>query len=149
VKQAFQRHPPFTSAAECIAEESKKDLISLQMQSPSSKLAFGGQDFLLKKGQQMNRLLLEFEKCDSILKDNNVDHTIVVFGGARLEQPKIALEKYDQAKIEFERGLITQQALLIKKNMAIISKYYEEARKFGEIVGCNADLGVICTGGGN
>ncbi|HET7811739.1 MAG TPA: LOG family protein [Steroidobacteraceae bacterium] len=83
---------------------------SLQMQSPSYRLAALDQDFLLGESMRGVRFLLEFAKSDEILKSAGVRSTLVVFGGARVREngPPREAHWYAQARlfgrIASERG---------------------------------------------
>jgi uncharacterized protein (TIGR00730 family) len=82
-----------------------------------------------------------------VLKEQQINHTFVVFGSARLKSPSEALIEYEKVKSLFELGKATIQQVNIKKSMLENSKYYEEARMFGEMVAEFSDF-LICTGGG-
>jgi uncharacterized protein (TIGR00730 family) len=83
---------------------------SLQMQSPSYRLASLDQDFLLGDSMRGVRFLLEFSKADERLRAAGVRTTLVVFGGARVREHGPAREAnwYAQARlfgrIASERG---------------------------------------------
>jgi uncharacterized protein (TIGR00730 family) len=83
---------------------------SLQMQSPSYRLAALDQDFLLGESMRGIRFLLEFAKADEMLRASGVRSTLVVFGGARVREDGPAREArwYAQARlfgrIASERG---------------------------------------------
>jgi uncharacterized protein (TIGR00730 family) len=59
---------------------------SLQMQSPSYRLAALDQDFLLGDSMRGVRFLLEFAKADEALRAAGVRSTLVVFGSARVHE---------------------------------------------------------------
>ena len=59
---------------------------SLQMQSPSYRLAALDQDFLLGDSMRGVRFLLEFAKADEALRAAGIRSTIVVFGSARVRE---------------------------------------------------------------
>jgi uncharacterized protein (TIGR00730 family) len=83
---------------------------SLQMQSPSYRLAALDQDFLLGESMRGVRFLLEFAKADEVLRAAGVRSTLVVFGGARVREngPGRQANWYAQARqfgrIASERG---------------------------------------------
>jgi uncharacterized protein (TIGR00730 family) len=83
---------------------------SLQMQSPSYRLAALDQDFLLGESMRGVRFLLEFAKADEMLRAAGVRSTLVVFGSARVREngPARQANWYAQARqfgrIASERG---------------------------------------------
>ncbi|HVF15518.1 MAG TPA: LOG family protein [Steroidobacteraceae bacterium] len=60
--------------------------LSLQMQSPSYRLAALDQDFLLGDSMRGVRFLLEFAKADEALRAAGIRSTLVVFGSARISE---------------------------------------------------------------
>ncbi|KAI8891996.1 hypothetical protein BC833DRAFT_570538 [Globomyces pollinis-pini] len=147
LKKLFNSYKLFPTAEQAI-HHSKLDQSSPQTESDSYQLAFAGNDFLLKDDMRHARLLLEYQKCDMILQNNQIDHTIVVFGGARLKDKENASKLLNQAQLDFKAGKIDNQQLKIQQNISKYSKYYNEAVQFGKLVGSYSDMGVICTGGG-
>src|SRR5438105_15582751 len=87
-----------------------KDAPSLQMQSPSYRLAALDRDFLLGDSMRGVRFLLEFAKADELLAAAGVRSTLVVFGSARIREhgPGREAHWYAQARqfarIASERG---------------------------------------------
>jgi uncharacterized protein (TIGR00730 family) len=83
---------------------------SLQMQSPSYRLAALDQDFLLGESMRGVRFLLEFAKADEALRAAGVRSTLVVFGSARVREDGPGRQGYWYAqartfgRIASERG---------------------------------------------
>jgi len=83
---------------------------TLQMQSPSYRLAALDRDFLLGDSMRGVRFLLEFAKADEALRAARIRSTLVVFGSARIREdgPGRHAHWYAQAKqfgrIASERG---------------------------------------------
>lgn len=116
--------------------DSKQDIISAehipdtpQTRSPTHRLSFADPDFLCRPELRPVRLQLELLKPEMILDEQQVDSTVVMFGGARVPAPGA-------------NGGLTG-----------LAHYYEEARKFAYLVterslqnGGNSE--VIATGGG-
>ena len=88
----------------------KDEVTSLQMQSPSYRLAALDQDFVLGDSMRGVRFLMEFAKADEILRNSGVRSTLVVFGSARVREdgPPREANWYAQARlfgrIASERG---------------------------------------------
>ncbi len=66
-----------------------------QTSSPAYRLAFDDIDYLLADEQRPVRLLLELGKPEEKLKQHGIEHTVVIFGSARIQQES---EYYAQAK---------------------------------------------------
>ena len=101
-------------------------------------------------------MLLEINKPEKILEEQNILSTIIVFGGASLSDKssidnRIELAKNSLAKDPSSSNL--ERELTRLKNLQSISHYYDSAREFAKIVSrqnqkehCNSH--VIVTGGG-
>lgn len=133
------------TAAEFVAKVTHPK--SLQEASDSYKFAFADQEFIDRPEVRGIRFQLELQKADLVLRENDISHTIVVFGSARF---------YSQEKAQ---AFIAQAADQTAKNKAEHalknSSYYESARKFGTIVATHNLMQSspknrlhICTGGG-
>ncbi|SHH25245.1 hypothetical protein SAMN05444003_2570 [Cognatiyoonia sediminum] len=105
-----------------------------QTRAPSYRLAFADDDFLCREDLRPVRLQLELLKPELLMNEADVDSTIVLFGGARIPEPA----KKDTARTQ---------------TLADLSEYYEEARKFAELMTkrsmeAGGRENVIVTGGG-
>lgn len=105
-----------------------------QTRAPTYRLAFADEDFLCRDELRPVRLQLELLKPEMLMNEAGVNSTIVLFGGARIPQPK-------------------NKAQARTKTLAELSSFYEEARLFAELMtkrsmesGGTED--VIVTGGG-
>lgn len=120
------------------------------------ELAFLDDQFILNEANRPIRLMLEYVKPDTIMREQQIETTIVVFGSARLLSKIDAQKLLVQAKHAHEEKPSDvqlkkpfEQAKAAVKN----SHYYEEARRFGQLVSSShAQFGsqhhVIVTGGG-
>ncbi len=106
-----------------------------QTRSPSYRLAFADEEFLLREELRPVRLQLELLKPQLMLDEAGVETTLVLFGGARIPEPARATTAKTPA-------------------LAELSRFYEEARRFAYLA-TEASLfesrgrrGVIVTGGG-
>ena len=89
--------------------------VTPQTQAPSYKLAFADEDFMCREDLRPVRLQLELLKPELLMDEAGIESTIVLFGGARIPEPA----KKDTART---------------KTLADLSQYYEEARKFAELM---------------
>jgi hypothetical protein len=109
-------------------------------------------DLLARDELRPVRLQLEYLKPELALGNLGVDHTIVVFGGARLLDPELARDGLAEAEANAhgdEDGKAIERARTALTN----SRYYEIGREFGRLVGhCGGGPGdhrlVVVTGGG-
>ncbi len=86
-----------------------------QTRAPAYRLAFADTEFLCREELRPVRLQLELLKPEMILNERGIESTVVMFGGARIPEPS----KKAEARTE---------------TLADLSKYYDEARKFAQIV---------------
>ena len=86
-----------------------------QTRAPSYRLAFADDDSLCREDLRPVRLQLELLKPELLMNEAEIESTIVMFGGARIPEPS----KKDTART---------------KTLADRSEYYEEARKFAELM---------------
>lgn len=105
-----------------------------QTRNPAYRLAFNDMDFMTRDELRPVRLQLELLKPQMLLDGLGINSTVVLFGGARIPSPE------NKAKAKTPA-------------LADLTKYYEEARRFAQIIterslmtGGHED--VICTGGG-
>jgi uncharacterized protein (TIGR00730 family) len=123
-------------------------------QSPSYRLAFQDPDFLLRDELRPVRLQLELLKPELILQDHLIESTIVVFGSARIPEPQAAMNELETAKAELQRdgaNPLLQRKVRVAERRVANSRYYEEARKLGRLIGAHSDRHrfVVMTGGGS
>lgn len=145
---------PFTTAKQD-ATEYYYDYGTPQSRSPSYRLAYNDLDFLLRDELRPVRLQLELLKPELTQIEHNIQATVVVFGSARIQDPKQAKNNY----------LVARQALKaqpddaeLKAKLAVASlilaksRYYEEARLLGSLITEESKKleqpVVIVTGGG-
>ncbi len=120
-------------------EEPKvQELLERIFHSPSYKLAIEDVEFLLSDDTRGVRLQLDYLKPELIMKRHGIKHTIVVFGSARIKEPATALRELEKIKKMVDEHPDSKQllrALRTAEKMVEKSIYYEEARKFGQLVG--------------
>lgn len=144
----------FPTAEEALKQSSHQ--ASLQARSPSFKLAFSDQTFLLRDELRPIRLQLELLKPELLQQEQNVESTVVVFGSARTPSPEQAQQRLADAQQALEDNPDDPQLTLALRRAEKAmehSQYYDEARLFAQRVS-NANLQsgrsqlVITTGGG-
>lgn len=130
--------------------------------SPSYRLAYQDEDFLVSDVARSARLQLELHKPDWYLQHHNIASTVIVFGSARFLPRDAATEKLQTAR-DFAATHVSdtaaQKKLAAAETAFMMSEYYEQARAFGYLVSQenqnvqHLERGqplehVICTGGG-
>ena len=130
--------------------------LELIISSSNYQLAHEDRELLNSDEMRGVRMLLEINKPEKILEEQNILSTIIVFGGANLSD-KSSIEN----RIEIIKNSLTkdprssslERELARLKNLQSISHYYVSAREFAKIVSrqnqkehCNSH--VIVTGGG-
>lgn len=113
----------------------------------SFRMAFTDTDFLLREELRPVRLQLELLKPELIQQEQGVDSTVVVFGSARFKVPDVAAKMLEEAVASGEAAAIRSAERMVRN-----AQWYEEARRFGELVTREPDaLGepvIVATGGG-
>ncbi len=132
------------------------ELIKRIMEDPSYRMAEEDLEFIKSRRARGIRLQLDYLKVELRLQELGVEHTIVVFGSARILEKATALKELEavQKKIESHGesdGLLRR--LSVAEKMVEKSVYYDDARQFGRLVGKSGrgpeDCRVILmTGGG-
>jgi uncharacterized protein (TIGR00730 family) len=113
----------------------------------SYRMAFADSEFLLREELRPVRMQLELMKPELIQQDHGVDSTIVIFGSARFKSREVAEKLLEDAVASGDEAAIRRAERQLEN-----SRYYEEARRFSELVTREADaLGepvIVSTGGG-
>jgi len=111
------------------------------------RMAFSDTEFLLREELRPIRMQLELLKPELIQQDLGIESTIVIFGSARILPRDKAEELLDAARAGGDMGAIRRAEKRVE-----MSRYYEEARRFGQLVTEGSrDLGepvIVVTGGG-
>jgi uncharacterized protein (TIGR00730 family) len=126
------------------------------LDSPSYRQADRDLAFLAREDMRGLRLMLDYLKPQTLLREQDVAHTIVVFGGTRIPEPEAARRGVAfaaRAVKECPGDDLLRQRLRIAKRVLAKSKYYDVAREFGRLVGHCGNLAVggrimVMTGGG-
>jgi uncharacterized protein (TIGR00730 family) len=111
------------------------------------RLAFTDTDFLLREELRPVRMQLELLKPEMVQTAQGIESTIVIFGSARIIPPDVAARRLEQA-----RTVADPAALKRAEMQHQMSRYYDEARRFAELVtvrsrGMDTPIYVV-TGGG-
>jgi uncharacterized protein (TIGR00730 family) len=126
------------------------------MNHPSFEVAEEDKNFLCSDEARGVRLQLDYLKAEVKMHKQGIDHTIVVFGSARIVEFDSAIKKLKKIEKKLEQSpnsVKLLNALGVAEKMVKKSPYYEEARKFGQLVGKSGKSPEDChvtlmTGGG-
>ena len=137
-------------------QELVKKNLELIVSSSNYQLAHEDRELLNSDEMRGVRMLLEINKPEKILEEQNILSTIIVFGGANLSEKASIDSKLLKAKnsLKTDPGSTNISREITRlKNLQSISHYYDSAREFAKIVSrenqktdCNSH--VIVTGGG-
>lgn len=147
-----QSKSPFSSAHEA-AIAARRFIDSPQCKSPSYRLAFQDPDFLLQDALRPVRLQLELLKPELILQEQHIESTVVIFGSSRIKDPENAQTRLVSAQTEYNRNrndpILAKKVKVARRDLEN-SRYYDEARKLGNLISSNTgkDKLVVITGGG-
>ncbi len=124
-----------------------------QTKASSYKLAFADPEFLLRDELRPVRLQLELLKPELELQEMAIELTVVVYGSARIGDPETAAADLARAEAGAERDPREAAAVERCRRAVARSRYYNEARRFGQLVSAATQVGpkrrfVIVTGGG-
>jgi len=130
--------------------------LELIISSNNYQLAHEDRELLNSDDMRGVRMLLEINKPEKILEEQNILSTIIVFGGASLTDKSSIDHRLELAKNSLTKDPSSsnlQREITRLKNLQSISHYYDSAREFAKIVSrqnqkedCNSH--VIVTGGG-
>lgn len=126
------------------------------LESPTYRQADQDISFLNLDETRGVRLQIDYQKAEFLLQQHGIEHTIVVFGSTRIQEPSAAKSSVDTVRAQLSNdpnNKALRRRLEIAKRILAKSHYYDVAREFGQLVGeagRRVDDGqlVIMTGGG-
>ncbi len=130
------------------SDEERRLLENIE-KSPTYKLAEDDKEFLKEYETRGVRLELDYLKAELTMKKFGIEHTIAIFGSARILPQEVAKRRVDE--------LINKKASKDEIKRATIalnnSFYYEDARELGRIIGSSGkepqdNRVIVMTGGG-
>jgi len=93
------------------------------------RLAFTDTEFLLRADLRPVRMQLELLKPELVQAEQGIVSTIVIFGSARILPADLAAERLSQAQAAGDAIALRQAEMQV-----LMSRYYEEARRFSALV---------------
>lgn len=116
----------------------KIEKIERIIHDPSFVVAEDDKNFICSDEARGVRLQLDYLKAEVKMQKQGIDHTIVVFGSSRILEFDEAMQKLKQIEVKLEDSPHSETLLgELKKAESMVRKsvYYDEARKFGQLVG--------------
>jgi len=114
------------------------------------RLAYHDTEFMMRPEARGIRLQLELLKPDLAQQQAGINHTVVVFGSARIKSPEDAQRELERAQAQGDAHAITHATRLVRN-----AAYYDAARRFAHLVCAYNQTCTrpdqqlhICTGGG-
>jgi len=141
----------------CMKKESNAlKQIKTIMNDPTFKVAEEDKNFLYSNDARGVRLQLDYLKAEVKMREQGINHTIVVFGSARIvefDAAMAALKKIEKSLHTSPHSETLLSALKRSESMVRKSQYYDEARTLGQLVGKSGKSPEDChvtmmTGGG-
>jgi uncharacterized protein (TIGR00730 family) len=130
--------------------------VSPQTLSNAYRLAYTDYDFMMRDELRPVRLQLELLKPDLVLNEHRIEGTVVIFGSARIPDPRTAADRLSEAREAAARNPGDESFLKeVEKAGRVVerSRYYEEARRLSYLISqANRESAVfnlvVVTGGG-
>lgn len=105
---------------------------------PSFLVPEDDKEFLRSNNARGVRLQLDYLKAEVKMREEGVEHTIVVFGSAKIVEFVDAIKELKKVELELKKSPHSETLLnALKRAESMVRKsiYYDEARKFGQLVG--------------
>lgn len=152
MKKPIRTKSPFPTAEEDVSAASLT-VDTVQTRSPSYRLAYTDEEFLLRDELRPVRLQLELLKPDLLQEERGIHSTIVVFGSSRIPDEKTAVERLEVAK---KIAMVTPADAALARSVTVATrildnvKYYNEARELARLITEDSKQCemVVITGGG-
>ncbi len=137
------------------ADVARENLAKI-LSSPAFVAAREDLGFLARPELRGVRLQLELTKVETLLREEKIGSTIVVFGGTRIVEKEVAEARVREAETKAAASPddpVAGRALETARRIATKSRYYDEARELSRIISSTCQSGgffdfVVTTGGG-
>ncbi len=104
------------------------DLVQRIMAAPNYRRADEDMDFLHRDAMRGTRLLLDYQKAETLLEEHGIAHAIVVFGATRIGEPGHAAAKVAAAEAALGRrpgDPELERQLAVARRLEAKSGHYE------------------------
>lgn len=112
--------------------------INTIINDPSFLVPEDDKEFLRSNNARGVRLQLDYLKAEVKMREAGIEHTIVVFGSARIVEFDAAIKELKKVEDKLKKSPHSDTLLsALKRAESMVRKsiYYDEARKFGQLVG--------------
>ena len=129
-----------------------------QTRSPSYRLSYEDNDFMMRDELRPVRLQLELLKPELIQQEHGINSTIVIFGGTRIKAPAVAAARLAEAQARLQADPDNSE---LKRDQAVARRvqekanYYDQARQLANRITLDSQRqnggacdNVVVTGGG-
>ena len=159
-KASLPQNRTFPSAGEDVARArhqiARPENLSPQTASPTYKLAFADDEFLMRDEMRGVRLQLELQKPELCQQQEGVVSTVVVFGSARIgdrAQAEHRLQLARAAAAQAPEDPARQRSVEVAERLLAKCRYYDEARELARLISSSCQQSgrcdfVVTTGGG-
>jgi len=134
-----RREPlPWQEPKAAVDDPGAPERVRRLLASPTYRQADSDIDFLKGDDTRGVRLQIDYQKAELALQARGVEHTIAVFGGTRIREPAAAERRVTALADQLAASPDSQELrerLAVAKRLLEKSRYYEEARKLGRLVG--------------
>lgn len=137
-----------------IYDSNKLARVNILKKSKSYRKAYEDLEFLRSDELRPIRLQLELMKPQMIFNKHKIENTIVCFGSARIFNREDSIKRIKMIENEMSKKPHDKELKIKLENAKTLlksSKYYDQARKFAQLVSKNKINGkklIIVTGGG-
>ncbi len=114
------------------------DRVESILNNPGYRQADQDVDFLNQHETRGVRLQIDYQKTETILEKAGIEHSIVLFGSARLLPRSLAqkrLNAFEASLQDDPQNELLQKQVITARRQFENSRFYEEAREFGRLVG--------------
>lgn len=129
-----------------------------QTRSPSYRLSYEDNDFMMRDELRPVRLQLELLKPELIQQEHGINSTIVIFGGTRIKAPAVAAARLAEAQARLQAdpdNLELKRDLAVARRVQKKAHYYDQARQLANRITLDSQRqnggacdNVVVTGGG-
>lgn len=105
---------------------------------PSFLIPEEDKEFLQSNNARGVRLQLDYLKAEVKMREEGIEHTIVVFGSAKIVEFDAAIKELEKVENKLKKSPHSDTLLnALKRAESMVRKsiYYDESRKFGQLVG--------------
>ena len=116
----------------------KSKQIKTIINDPTFLIPEEDKEFLQSNDARGVRLQLDYLKAEVKMREEGIEHTIVVFGSAKIVEFDTAINELKNVENKLKKSPHSDTLLsALKRTESMVRKslYYDEARKFGQLVG--------------